>query len=369
MTVAELIRSRKDEILESWLDKLKVSIPEVNNHDKTAIENSVPDLIDAIVEALETGDVEKISSLSQKHALDRTNFNVYSLKHIIHEYNLLKKIIFQVVDEHSGIDPGERDTIMFVVDEAIERAADTFYRIKQGIQVNARTIAERKADEMELQDENREDFIRSISHDLNTPLNNIKGCINMLEDDLDVDQVGKLLRILKGSTHQAELLIKDFLDVAIVNPNVKLPVNRVLVNIVEDLENEISIFKIAQHKKIELITHENEIVVEVDINLLRRAFNNLINNAIRHGDHQSDIIVSCNREDGFLIISVHNKGKTIPANLMDVIFKRYYKINDSGAGWGIGLAFVKEVAEAHGGNVKVESKDDDGTTFRLKIPI
>jgi signal transduction histidine kinase len=369
MTVAEVIRSRKDEILENWLEKLESSIPEVNNHDKSAVENSVPDLIDAIVDALETGDVEKISSHSQKHALDRTNFQVYSLKHIIHEYNLLKKVIFHAVDDHSGIGPGERDTIMFVVDEAIERAADTFYRIKQGIQVNARTIAEKKADEMELQDENREDFIRSISHDLNTPLNNIKGCINMLEDDPEVDQVSKLLRILKGSTHQAELLIKDFLDVAVVNPNAKLPVNRVVVNIVEDLENEISIFKIAQGRNIELITHENEIIVEVDINLLRRAFNNLISNAIRHGDRHSDIKVSCIREDDLVVVSVHNMGKTIPANVLDAIFQRYYKINDSGAGWGIGLAFVKEVAVAHGGDVQVESNETDGTTFRMNIPV
>jgi signal transduction histidine kinase len=369
MTIAEIIDARKDEILETWLEKLKVNIPEVNNHDRSAVENSVPNLIVAIINVLETGDVQKVSEHSHKHALERADFKVYTLKHIIKEYNLLKKEIFHVIDQHSGINPGERDSIMFVVDEAIEEAAETFYRIKQGVQINARNLAEQKANEMELQDENREDFISSISHDLNTPLNNIKGCINLLENDLEVDQVNKLLRILKGSTYQAELLIRDFLDVNMVNPDAKLPVKRELVNIVEELENEVTIFKIAQGVNIELILKENEIFVEVDINLLRRALNNLINNAVRHGDRLSDIKVLCRLEDNLLVISVHNKGRIIPSNVLEAIFNRYYKINDSGAGWGIGLAFVKEVAEAHGGEVNVESIENDGTTFQLKIPV
>lgn len=369
MTVAEIIRTQKDNILESWVKDLKERVPEVMDQEKAAIQNSIPELIDALVKALKDGNDGLIYEQTRKHAMQRTDFKAYSLKHVIKEYNLLKEEIFHVVDEYSEIDPGERDTIMFIIDRAIEQAAETFYRIKEGVHVNARTLAESKANDMELQSENREDFINSISHDLNTPLNNIKGAISLLESDLEIEQVSKILEILKGSAYQAELLIRDFLEVNLVSPGKKLPVKKVMVNVLEDLENEINIYKIAHKSRIELRSSHDDITVKLDINLLRRAFNNLLSNAIRHGKRDSIIIVTCSLVDDNLLISVNNKGKLIPDNSLEEIFKRYYKIDSSGEGWGIGLAFVKGVAEAHGGDIKVTSTVEDGTTFILKIPV
>lgn len=369
MTIAKIIRARKDEIVENWIEMVKQKIPEVKRHDKSAIENSVPDLIDAIVDVLESEDVESIKTHSQKHALQRSSFEVYSLKHIIQEYNLLKTAIFKVTDESSATPPQERDEIMHVVDRAIELAAETFFRIKQNVHVDARKMAEQKADEMELKDEHREEFIHSLSHDLNNPLNNIKSCISLMEGDLAVEDVNKILEILKVSSQQAESLIKDFLNVNTVSSDDKLPVQRGLVNVLDDLKDEIAVYRVTHRNKMELSSDRDEILVELDMTLVRRAFNNLVNNALKHGDANTKIDVACNLKDDTLSIAVHNRGGVIPDSVLKTIFNRYYQINEKGRGWGIGLTFVKEVAEAHGGEVLVESNEKDGTTFEMLIPV
>ena len=368
MHISKILQNSKKDILNTWMDRLKNEIPEVNNHKKSAIENSVPDLIDALVDALESDDKSKILQHSQKPGLERTKLKIYSIKHIIQEYNLLKEVIFQNLDIQTTINAAGRDAIMFTIDSAIEQAAETFYRTKQSVQVNARKLAKNKADELKLEDEHREHFIQSITHDLNNPLNNIKACINLLEGELEMEDINQILNILKQSTQQAETLIKDFLDVGTISTSEKLPVHPDRVNILQDLENEIKVYNISHKKDIELKSSLGEINVVLDVNLIRRAFNNLINNAIKHGNPSSKITVTCELDNENLSISVHNTGKPIPQEVMKTIFNRYYKIDDSGKGWGIGLAFLKKVAEAHHGELKVESTLENGNTFEIRIP-
>lgn len=93
-----------------------------------------------------------------------------------------------------------------------------------------------------------------------------------------------------------------------------------------------------------------------------------MNNAFKYGKKDYPITISCNRKNEGLEIAVQNQGKKIEPEVLKNIFNRYYQIDGSSKGWGIGLPFVKKVAEAHGGIIEVDSKGDDGTTFRLFIP-
>lgn len=368
MRIAEALRENKDRIIKGWIERVKNEIPEISGHSNSVIKDSVPDLIEEIISALKQHNTSYVPAYSKEHAIQRSQIRVYSLERMIREYNLLKREIFHVTGEYEDIAPSERDAIMFTVDSAIEQAAETYFRLREESHINARLLAEKKADELELKDENREDFIQSITHDLNTPLNNIKGCINLLEGDLEIDQINKILQILKGSTHQAELMIKNFLDVATITPNTKLPLHKARSNVLAELKKETDIFKIAHARNIELKSSQAEIFAELDSNLLKRAFNNLLSNAVRHGDSSSTITVSCFQENNSLRLTVHNYGKQIPADVLNAIFGRYYKIDEIGSGWGIGLAFVKEVAEAHGGRVTAKSDPGNGNTFELTIP-
>ena len=355
--------------MENWLKRVKEEIPLVNNYDKTAIEDSLPDLIDALIEKLESEKLDNIISQSIKHGWQRTQHDAYSMKHIIKEYNLLMSEILNTVDNNSETTSiADRNTIINAINYAIENSAEAFYVQKQNVLVNIHKLAEMKADQLQIEDKNREEFIQSIIHDLNSPLNNIQSCITMLERDLEAGEVKQILEILKASSKQAEVLIEDFLDVGSVDSFHNLPVNKEKVNILDALEQQIKIFRISFRRDIVLKKTENEVFVELDPTLISRAFNNLMNNALKHGLASKPIIVECNKHDGLLKISVHNEGKEIPENVIKSIFDRYYKTKEATKGWGIGLAFVKKVAEAHGGKVSVES-NESGTTFQLEIPI
>lgn len=367
MKTSELLAEKKEHILKAWIDKLKEEIPEVTYHDKPAIENSIPNLLDAIIEQVDKKIKDKVIFNSKKHGLARASFKEYSLWHIVREYNLLKETILEELKPYDDISSGDSETVTKAIDQAIEQATETFFTIKENIQVDAREIAEKKAEELELTDTHRSEFINSISHDLNNPLANIKTCVSLLEGEMEVDKIGVVLNMIKKSTAQAESLITEFLDIDKIDYNSNLPVKKITVDVFDDLDKETDVYRYTTGNNIEFLSNTDEILMKCDIVLVRRAFHNLVNNAIKHGAAGRTITVGCNKIENGLEVTVHNKGKSIASDVLQNIFNRYYQIDGSSKGWGIGLAFVKKVAEAHGGTITVDSKEE-GTTFRLFIP-
>lgn len=107
---------------------------------------------------------------------------------------------------------------------------------------------------------------------------------------------------------------------------------KILLSLTEEteiLEQQIKIYKIAYKRKIELESPHKEIYADVDINLIRRSINNLMNNALKHVETSKTITITCKLENGNLYISVHNKGKAVPQEILNTIFKRYYKVSAS----------------------------------------
>ena len=368
MKTADILCSQKEAIVKTWLEKVREEIPLVNNYDKTAIQDSVPNLIDSIITILTSENTRHLKTHSIEHGWQRSQHNAYSMKHIIQEYNLLRKVIFRVLDKNfEFIPPADRDVIIDAVNYAIELSAEAFFNQKQNVQINARKLAEKTADRLKVEDKNREEFIQSIIHDLNSPLNNIKACIEMLERGLEATQAQKVLQILRASSHQAELLIEGFLDVGSVDSDQEIPLKKEQINIVDELKDQVKIFKISNRRRIVLHAPEKGLMAELDVSLIRRAFSNLMNNALKYGLPSRPIEVICRPDNGMLTISVRNEGREIPQSIRDSIFNRYYQISGSSKGWGIGLAFVKKVAEAHQGRVQVESTNNSNT-FTLEIP-
>lgn len=362
------LKANKEKIIDNWMKRLREEFPIIKEHEKSAIENDVPHLLDAIIEYLSGEKNEKITKYSRRHGYKRANFKEYSLHHIIKEYNYLKMEILHLLDEDERASARERDIILSSVDQSIEEAAEVYFRIKQGVQIDARKVAEKKASDLQLEDRNREEFIHSLSHDLNNPINNIKACVELIETGLEVGDVSQVLRILKSSINQAQMLIEDFLEVGNISSNEKLPIKKEKVEIVEDIRNEIEIYKLSHKGDIQLSSNREKIMAHLDLNLVLRSLNNLINNAMKHGKGDTPINVECNLKDNQLEIAVHNQGKVIPEEAIGNLFNRYYQEDKSKKGWGIGLAFVNEVVSAHGGDIQVESNPEVGTRFTMYFP-
>jgi two-component system heavy metal sensor histidine kinase CusS len=119
-----------------------------------------------------------------------------------------------------------------------------------------------------------------------------------------------------------------------------------------------------------VLENEEPISVLGDAPLISGAILNLVSNAIKYGKPGSDIRVRCFRDNEEVIIKVHNLGKPIAPEEIARLFDPYYRASNSeksATGWGLGLAFVKRIAEKHGGSVRAESQPS-GTRFEIRLP-
>jgi signal transduction histidine kinase len=104
---------------------------------------------------------------------------------------------------------------------------------------------------------------------------------------------------------------------------------------------------------------------------MRQALHNLVENAVKYGQSKTAITVRVVETHERLLLSVHNFGDPIPPNYLHTLFKPYRRAPNAArsgkTGWGLGLALVQTIAEAHGGSVGVESDAQTGTTFTIDV--
>jgi len=107
--------------------------------------------------------------------------------------------------------------------------------------------------------------------------------------------------------------------------------------------------------------------------MMRHAFSNVINNAIKYSKNAGSVKVEINRQDPDVVVKVKDDGLGIPVSDQENIFKKFFRahnaINRDVEGSGLGLYFVKQIIEASGGKIWFESKEKKGTTFYISLPL
>ena len=221
----------------------------------------------------------------------------------------------------------------------------------------------------------REEFVANVSHELRTPLSLIKGYVETLLDGArnNPEVAERFLRIIERNTQRLDLLIQDLLTIsALESERIKLvlqPVNlRPLAEkIFADLNSR------AENKNMELINELPDLMAKADTNRIDQVLANLVDNAIKYGRPHGQVSIGGKKIDGEEIeIHVRDDGPGIPAEALDRVFERFYRVDkarsrDQG-GTGLGLSIVKHIVQAHGGKVWVESELGKGATFFFTLP-
>jgi two-component system phosphate regulon sensor histidine kinase PhoR len=222
----------------------------------------------------------------------------------------------------------------------------------------------------------REEFVANVSHELRTPLSLIKGYVETLLDGArDNPEVAeRFLKIIERNTDRLDFLIQDLLTIsALESGRMKLdlsPVN--LWALVEKVFTHLHVK--AENKSVTLRNDLPEFVTQGDANRLDQVLTNLVDNAIKYGRSQGLVTVSGSQlESGELEISVRDDGPGIPAEALDRVFERFYRVDKARSreqgGTGLGLAIVKHIVQAHGGEVWAKSDLGKGTTFFFTLPL
>jgi two-component system phosphate regulon sensor histidine kinase PhoR len=221
----------------------------------------------------------------------------------------------------------------------------------------------------------REDFVANVSHELRTPLSLIKGYVETLLDGARNDPAiaERFLKIIERNAERLDLLIQDLLTIsALESGRMKLdlqPVN--LRPLAEKIFSDLHAR--AETKGVKLINDLPELTASADANRLEQILANLVDNAIKYGRAQGHVTVGGKKlDDGKLEIFVQDDGPGIPAEALDRVFERFYRVDkarsrDQG-GTGLGLSIVKHIAQAHGGEVWAKSEPGKGATFFFTLP-
>ncbi len=220
-------------------------------------------------------------------------------------------------------------------------------------------------------DRARAEALAFITHELRTPLASIQGFADiMIRSPGSPDCDGAPETILWESKRLLAL-INSYLDVLRLDAGAK-PVQSDVLELHDVVRQVFDILRpLAAGANMRLVLDAAAAIVIVgDATLISGAVLNLVSNAIKYGTSGTDIEVRCFSSADSVVISVCNQGKAIAAGDIPHLFDPYYRaqeIQTATPGWGLGLAFVKRIAEKHGGSVQVRS-ELSGTVFEIHLP-
>lgn len=218
-------------------------------------------------------------------------------------------------------------------------------------------------------------FVANVSHDFRSPLTSIKGYVEAMADGtIPPKMQEKYLKIILFETERLTDLTHDLLTLNEFDTK-NLLLDKVAFDIHEIIKNVAASFEgICTQKKIsfELIFATKHLEVIADKRKIQQVLYNLLDNAIKFSDSDSDIIIETTNRGDKVYISVKDNGIGIPRNALNKIWERFYKTDLSRGkdkkGTGLGLAIVKEAIQAHGENINVVSTEGVGTEFIFSLP-
>ncbi|MEG0470887.1 MAG: HAMP domain-containing sensor histidine kinase [Solibacillus sp.] len=262
--------------------------------------------------------------------------------------------------------------------EATEKLSEGDFHVRLSVNSNdelgelAGSI-QKLANDLERIKSERNEFLASIAHELSTPLTYLIGYSKVASrDDLTQQERQQYLDIIVEESNRMKELVKNLLDLARMDEN-SFTVKKAFFEARPFFDGIYNLVEPAfAMKNIKLILHcEGEHQLFADALRLEQIIINLLDNALKYSDEQSEVILHVSQNEENNIISVTDSGIGIPANEINFIFDKLYRVEKSRSrafgGSGIGLSVVKELVEAHGGTIEVKSKRGEGSTFTITI--
>jgi PAS domain S-box-containing protein len=261
---------------------------------------------------------------------------------------------------------GARHVIAWTVMALRGQAGQTSYLIGIGSDVTMARELERL----------KSQFISMVSHELRTPLTSIRASMQLLiaEDMTGNDDADRLVRVALSNADRLIRIVNDILDMSKIEAGEMMvaPKHTRLQPIIEDSVR--SIEALARDAGVTIVQSLNgvpDVVADPDRTI--QILVNLLSNAVKHAPSGSQVEVTAAHEDGVAAIAVRDHGPGIPAHKVDFIFEPFTQLDSSDtrriAGTGLGLTIARALAEKQGGAIRVWSREGEGATFTLTLPL
>ncbi len=228
-------------------------------------------------------------------------------------------------------------------------------------------------------DESRREFVANVSHELRTPLTSIMGAAETVVNDPEMDEDMRVY-FLEMVMTESERMMRIVSDLLVLS---RLDNKRTSWSI-ETFDIGESVRHLCEVMRTDLDAHDHTLVFEAEEDLpdvtadrqrIEQVIINVISNAIKYTPDGGtiDVSVASVSERRFVQIKVADNGVGIPKEDIAHLFERFYRVEKSrtsdAGGTGLGLAIAKELIDAHGGNIRIESAVDEGTVMTIEIPV
>jgi len=230
-------------------------------------------------------------------------------------------------------------------------------------------------EELKSLDELKTDIISNVSHELRTPITIIRGALDIAREEEDPGQRYKLLNLASSALARQNHIVGDLIEAASPRRGKsELKLDDVDLNqLLTLIHNEFEPLLKKEGIKMKIYIGEGLPSVHAEFDKLGHILRNLINNAIKFNKPGGSITIKAAEEGGAVEVCVTDTGIGIPKDELDKIFDHLYQSDGSSGrsygGTGLGLAVVKELVEAHGGEITVKSTPGKGSTFCFTLPI
>jgi two-component system phosphate regulon sensor histidine kinase PhoR len=246
-----------------------------------------------------------------------------------------------------------------------------------GAQPLCLSLTVRDVTRMKEYDKLKSDMISLMSHELRTPITSINGFAELLAMDETIPEESReFLNIISSESQRLSRMINTFLAVTQLEAGDKQEVLKIPLKM-DDVVRETlaSLQTVAKKKRIRLVEQPASRMppVAADKSLIRQVISNLVSNAIKYSPERTTVTVSTILEADTVRVSVEDRGFGIPPESVDRVWEKFYRVTRDGQekdeeSTGLGLSFVREVVEQHGGQVELASEVGRGSTFSFTLP-
>lgn len=279
----------------------------------------------------------------------------YELSHIIDELHLIAEGDFEHRISKKGYSSDMQhviDSIHTLVDSAVE-AMEEERRIEQ----------------------TKDELITNVSHDIRTPLTSVIGYIGLINAKryTTQDELNKYVSIAYSKAKQMKVLVDDLFEyIKVKHSSTQLNIMRFdMVQLIEQLAIDFELQLEDQQMNLSVEPSRPSVIMEGDSEQIVRLMNNLMTNALKYGAQGQDIKIEIFSDNQMVTVRVMNTGSELPDDPTNVIFDRFYRMEESRSpdieGAGLGLAISKSIVDLHNGQITAKS-EGDWTVFEVNLP-
>ena len=345
----------REQVFADWERAVRGKVDQAAELRHPVLIDTLPVFYDNIAESLTPGYSRSGGSdgttVAAEHGGERARVTSYDHVALIDEYQLFRRCILETLDrEGVRLSHAELLVIDSSIDAGIKEAVNAFTLVHRGL---------------------RERFAAGLTHDLRGPLQATSMALEIILMSEDPARIRTVAGKALTNVRRMGGMVSELLDSMAFHSGQQVQLELDHFDICE-LARDVQRDAVATHGMQVHLTPQS-VRGWWDRKALWRALENMITNAGKYGAPGTPVTIKIDEVHQRLVLSVHNEGEPIPPGEQESIFQMYRRAESARQGvkngWGIGLPYVRAVAESHGGSVAVDSARERGTTFVIDIPV